>query len=130
MINNKSWTTYQIWYIILSMEFEVQILESAANFLRSLNLKLKAKAYRTIRLLEEFGPFLAEPHSKKFKGYKSLSELRVKQGSNICRLFYFHQKGKIYIITSGYVKKDRKTSKSELHKAERIKKQFMEEYHE
>ena len=112
------------------MEYEIQILESAAKFLRSLNLKLKAKAYRTIRLLEEFGPFLAEPHSKKIKGYKSLYEIRVKQGSNICRFFYFHHKGKVYIVTSGYLKKDRKTRKSELYRAEKIMNQFMEENHE
>lgn len=112
------------------MEYEVQILEPAASFLRSLNLKLRVKAYRTLRLLEEFGPFLAEPHSKKIKGYKSLYELRVKQGSNICRFFYFHQKGKVYIITSGYIKKDRKTSRSELILAEKLMKQFMEENHE
>jgi len=73
---------------------------------------------------------LAEPHSKKIKGYKSLYELRVKQGSDICRFFYFHQKGKIYIITSGYIKKDKKTSKSELLTADNIKKQFLEENHE
>jgi len=112
------------------MEYEVQILKPASKFLRSLNLKLRAKAYRTIRLLEEFGPFLAEPHSKKIKGYKSLYELRVKQGSNICRFFYFHQKGKVYIVTSGYLKKDRKTSKSELYSAEKIMNQYMEENHE
>ena len=73
---------------------------------------------------------MAEPHSKKIKGYKSLYELRVKQGSDICRFFYFHQKGKIYIITSGYIKKDKKTSKSELLTADNIKKQFLEENHE
>jgi len=112
------------------MDYEVQILEPATSFLKSLNLKLRAKAYRTIRLLGEFGPFLSEPHSKKIKGYKSLYELRVKQGSNICRFFYFHQKDKVYIVTSGYVKKDRKTSKSELITAEKLMKQFMEENHE
>ena len=112
------------------MEYEVQILESAASFLKSLDIKLRAKAFRTLRLLEEFGPFLAEPHSKKIKGYKSLYELRVKQGSNICRFFYFHQKGKVYIVTSGYIKKDRKTSKSELISAENLMKQFKEENHE
>jgi len=112
------------------MEYEVQLLESATSFLRSLNLKLRAKAYRTLRLLEEFGPFLAEPHSKKIKGYKSLYELRIKQGSNICRFFYFHQKGKVYIVISGYIKKDRKTSKSELISAEKLMKQFMEENYE
>ena len=112
------------------MEYEVQILESAVNFLRSLNLKLKAKVYRTIRLLEEFGPYLAEPHSKKIKGYKSLYELRIKQGSNICRFFYFHKKGKVYIVTSGYLKKDTKTSKSELISAEKLMRQYREDNHE
>ena len=112
------------------MEYEVQILEPAVSFLKSLNLKLRAKVYRTIRLLGEFGPFLAEPHSQKMKGYKSLYELRVKQGSDICRFFYFHQKGKVYVVTSGYVKKSMKTSKSELITAEKMMQQFMEENHE
>lgn len=112
------------------MDYEVSLLEPAENFLLSLEVKMKAKANRTIRLLQEFGPYLAEPHSKNIKGIKSLSELRVKQGNNICRFFYFHYKNKIYIVTSGFIKKDRKTSKKELKLAEKLMKKFMEESNE
>ena len=112
------------------MGYEVRILQPAVKFLETLDIKMKAKAYRTISLLKEFGPFLTEPHSKKITGIKDLYELRIKQASNICRLFYFHSDGKVYIIASGYVKKSNKTSKSELDKAERIMNQFMEENHE
>jgi len=40
--------------------------------------------------------------------YEKLFELRVKHGSNICRLFYFYFRNNIYIVTSGYLKKDQK----------------------
>lgn len=112
------------------MGYEVRVLTSATDFLETLEVKLKAKTYRSIKLLQEFGPFLSEPHSKKIKGFKSLYELRVKQGSNICRLFYFHHKGKVYVVTSGFIKKENKTNKNELVKAEKIMNKFMEDYHE
>ena len=102
------------------MNYEVIILESAKEFLDSLDVKLKAKSFRAIQLLCEFGPFISEPHSKKVTGVDSLFELRVIQGSNICRFFYFHDKGKVYVIISGYVKKDQKLKKSEIDKALKI----------
>nr|WP_232423399.1 type II toxin-antitoxin system RelE/ParE family toxin [Leptospira weilii] len=45
------------------------------------------------------------------KGYSGLFELRIKQGSNIFRLFYFFEKERVVIITSGFVKKEQKTDK-------------------
>ncbi len=111
------------------MRYEVRVLPSAVQFLDSLDVKMKAKAYRTISLLQDFGSFLKEPHSKKISKIKNLYELRVKQSSNICRLFYFHFNNKVYIVTSGYMKKSNKTSRSELEKAEHIMNQFMEENH-
>jgi len=56
--------------------------------------------------------------------------LRIIQGNNICRLFYFHWKDKIYIITSGYIKKTNKTNKREIEKAENIMNNFMEKNNE
>ena len=67
------------------MNYEVIILDPAKDFLDSLEIKLRAKSYRTIQLLTEFGPFLSEPHSKKISGIDSLYELRIIQGNNICR---------------------------------------------
>jgi phage-related protein len=102
------------------MNYEVIVLVSAKEFLDSLDVKLKAKSFRTIQLLCEFGPFLSEPHSKKVSGINGLFELRVIQGNNICRFFYFHDKEKVYVITSGFIKKDQKLKKSEIDKALKI----------
>ena len=102
------------------MTYEVIILSPAKEFIDSLELKLKAKSFRTIQLLTEFGPFLSEPHSKKISGYNGLFELRVIQGNNICRLFYFHEKGKVYVVTNGYIKKDNKLKKSEVEMAMKL----------
>ncbi len=60
------------------MNFKVEITESAADFILSLDSKMQAK----------------------IKGSDFLYELRVKVGSNICRLFYFFWKNKTYIVTS------------------------------
>jgi phage-related protein len=78
-------------------------------------------------LLKEFGSFLKEPHSKPLKGYKDLFELRVKQGSNIIRLFYFHHNSTLFIITSGYHKKEQKTDKRQILKAINLMNSYLEQ---
>ena len=72
---------------------------------------------------------LKEPHSKKLKGY-DIYELRVKLASDIVRLFYFYDDEQLYVITSGFVKKQNKTSKREIERAIRTKKEYEEEHHE
>ncbi|UID82707.1 type II toxin-antitoxin system RelE/ParE family toxin [Leptospira interrogans] len=99
------------------MKFKIQLLEPAEEFLLKLENKLKAKAFKTIELLGEFGPELREPFSKKIQGFEGLFELRIKQSSNICRFFYFFEKDRVVILTSGYIKKEQKTSKDQLIKA-------------
>ena len=99
------------------MNFKVILTEEASRFIVSLPVKMQAKIQRTIDLLKEFGYMLPKPHSKKLIGIKDLFELRIKLGNNVCRLFYFHWKNKIYVITSGYMKKSRKTDQSEIKKA-------------
>ena len=109
------------------MKYDVLILEPAKIFLSNCDIKLRAKAFRTIELLQEFGPVLKEPHSKKIVGTKDLYELRVKFSTNICRLFYFHHNNKIYVITSGYIKKEHKLNKQEIEKALKLMKLFKED---
>jgi len=112
------------------VNYKIEILEPAYEFISSLEIKFKAKTYRTIELLKEFGPFLKEPHSKSLKGHKGLFELRTQFGNNTLRLFYFHHKSSLYIITSGYVKKDDKTDKNQITKAMDLMKIYMEQNHE
>jgi phage-related protein len=105
---------------------EVTLLDPARRFIVGLDAKLKAKTLRTIDLLAEFGSRLSMPYARKLAGY-DLWELRVRHGSDICRLFYFHQGHEIYVVTSGYVKKADRTSTAQIGRAERLRKQFVAE---
>lgn len=58
-----------------------------AEFIFSLDSKMKAKVLRTIDLLENNGPLLRELYSK-FLG-NGIFELKVKQGKDIIRVLYF-----------------------------------------
>lgn len=106
------------------MTFEVILLEPAVDFLRTVEPKLRAKAFRTIELLKEFGPQTPMPHARKLTGYE-LFELRVRFGSNICRLFYFPDEGTAFVIASGYIKKTNKTDKREIERALRFKAEYV-----
>ncbi len=110
------------------MHFEVKVLPPAYAFISSLNPKMKAKVYRGIDLLKLFGFRLCEPHAKTLKNAEGLKELRVKVATDICRLFYFHHNEKLYVCTSGYIKKTDKTDEQEIQRALRIRNDFLQEY--
>jgi phage-related protein len=109
------------------MAYEVNILETAKNFLDKLEPKLRAKSYRTIQMLAQFGPVLTLPHSRKIVGTEDLYELRVQQGNNVCRLFYFYYNKEIYIVLSGFIKKQQKTDLKEIEKALGIRRKYVED---
>ena len=102
-------------------------MPDAVGFIEGLGPKIKAKVLRTIDLLEEFGPFLREPHSKKIKGTKELFELRIKQGSDAVRMFYFYFKDNVYVLTSGLIKKTNKIERNQIKKAEALMIEYMED---
>lgn len=106
------------------MSYTVEIMGPALDFVQTLEIKMRAKVFRTVGLLERFGCQLPLPHSKTLKGCGGLKELRVKLGSNIVRLFYFHHEGRVYVVTSGYVKKDQKTDPREIERAIRLMNEF------
>ena len=110
--------------VYFDMQYEVILLEPSTDFLRTLDEKLQAKAFRAIELLGHFGPFLPMPHAKKLSGY-DLWELRIQQGGKICRLFYFHDRERIYVVTSGYVKKSESTDPKEIGRALRLKAEYL-----
>jgi phage-related protein len=78
-------------------------------------------------LVVSFGPVLTLPHSRKIGGTKDLYELRVQQGHNICRLFYFYHDERIYIVLSGFIKKQQKTDPKEIEKALAIRRKYVED---
>jgi phage-related protein len=109
------------------MDFTVRLLAPAYEFIESLPLKMQNKIYRSIDLLREFGFRLPEPYSKTLKDSSGLKELRVKLATDICRLFYFHYKEKVYVVASGYVKKKDKTDKDEICRALRLREEIIKE---
>ena len=111
---------------ILIVEYEVILLEQAVSFLKTLDLKMRMKVKFVLDLLSVKGNFLTEPYSKNITGHKNLKELRIRQGSKICRLFYFHGKGKVYIVVNGFIKKSRKTKPSEINKAIKLMNGYLE----
>ena len=88
-----------------------------ADFIRSLNVKLRAKVIADLHLLEEYGNMAREPLSKHLGD--GLFEVRSKVGSDIARLLYFFDGGRIIIVTNGFVKKQRKTPSREIELAKR-----------
>ncbi|MBD3314426.1 MAG: type II toxin-antitoxin system RelE/ParE family toxin [Chitinivibrionales bacterium] len=109
------------------MEYDVRLLDPANEFIDSLPGKMQAKVYHTIDMLKEFGYQLKEPWSKTLRNAEGMKELRVKLASNICRLFYFHHKDKLYVVTSGYTKKRDKTDKREIERALRLMHEVLRE---
>ena len=86
-----------------------------ADFLDSLPLLVLTKVRHVLRLLQEFGPQLRQPYSKKLTGYSKLFELRT-SGSSPIRLLYTVSKGK-FIILHGLVKKTNQTPAREIKTA-------------
>ena len=61
------------------------------------------------------------------EGTEGLYEIRVKQGSDIFRIFCFFDEGKLVVLANGFQKKSQKTPKSEIEKALKIKKEYESE---
>lgn len=85
------------------------------DFIDQLQSSQKAKITRCIDLLEEYGPLIKEPHSKKLSGYANLYELRS-SGSSPVRLLYSRLSDKFLVLHS-FIKKTNKTPIREINTA-------------
>jgi len=89
------------------------------EFLVGLESKMRTKAIHELRLLREKGNSLREPFSKAMG--EGVFELRVQQGSNNTRIFYFFYVRSRIVLTNGFVKKTQRTPLKELDRAKRYK---------
>lgn len=96
------------------------------DFVRSLEPKMKAKVLRTIDLLEVNGTTLRDPISSSMGD--GIFELRVKQSSDISRVFYFFFVGNKAVLTNGFIKKTQKTPKREIELARKYKADYERRY--
>lgn len=68
-----------------------------------------------------------EKFLKYMTGTDGLYEMRIEYGSNIYRVFCFFDEGQLVILLNGFQKKSQKTPNKEIEKAERLKKEYLEE---
>lgn len=85
------------------------------DFIRSLDVKIKAKVVSDLHILEILGNTAREPLSKYVSD--GIFELRSIAGSSIVRILYFFDGNKVIIATNGFVKKQQKTPLDEIDKA-------------
>jgi len=91
------------------------------DFMASLTEGVRKKIHYGLDLLAT-----QERVSKKFAVYLSdgLYELRTEYESNIYRIFFVFDEGKIVVLFNGFQKKTQKTPESEIDKALKIKNEY------
>lgn len=125
---------HYISYVIYNetMKWEIELYTKENNdtpvmdFIQSLPVKLQAKIYREIDLLEEFGINLGYPHTSCLKGNNNhgLWELRIKFGSDISRILYFLPVKRKFVLLHGFIKKSDETPDRELETARKRKEDY------
>ncbi len=94
------------------------------EFINSLDVKMRAKVYGMLSILQDKGNMLREPYSKHLDD--GIFELRCKVGSNITRvLYFFYYEGNI-VLTNGFVKKTQKTPPGEIALAKERRADYIE----
>ena len=88
--------------------------------------KVKDKITWTLELIEQLEK-VPETYLKHIENTDGLYEVRVKQGSDIFRIFCFFDKGKLIVLANGFQKKTQKTPKKEIDKALKIKQEYENE---
>ena len=88
--------------------------------------KVKDKIIWTFKLIETI-PQVPEEYLKHMEGTDGLYEIRVQIGSDIFRIFCFFDEGKLIVLANGFQKKTQKTPKSEIVKANKIKREYEDE---
>ena len=96
------------------------------DFYATLNPEVRKKFNWTLQLISEIDR-VPEKYFSHMTGSSGLFEIRVEVGSNIYRTFSFFDEGKLIVLINGFIKKTRKTPKSEIELAEILKKQYFDE---
>ena len=116
----------------MGKKFTVEFYEKESGekpcleFLNTLEVKLRAKAFRDLSLLEEKGTDLRLPYSEHLDD--GIFELRTKQSTNIVRNLYFFFVGNKIIVTHGFRKKTQKTPPGEIVRAKEYRRDYLARY--
>ena len=94
------------------------------DFLNSLSGKVAQKITWVLRLLEDL-EVIPSSYFKKLVGTEEIWKCRVQFGSNAYRIFCFFLGNSVVVLTHGYVKKNQKTPKQEIERAEVYRRDFL-----
>lgn len=97
-----------------------------ADFFEKQKQKVKDKILWTLRIIET-QQHIPTDYFDHITETDELYEIRIKQGSDIFRIFCFFDEGKLIVLANGFQKKTQKTPKSEIEKALKIKKEYEQE---
>jgi phage-related protein len=97
--------------------------EPVADFIVSLPYETRAKVFRLIDLLGEYGVLLKEPYTRQVRD--KIRELRIKDNKGAIRVLYLTYTGKRFILLHGFFKKTEKTPEKEIKIAENRMKDFI-----
>lgn len=93
------------------------------DFLDTLNDKQGAKVLRGMQLVREFGPELGMPYVETIQ--HGIHCLRIKQGSDIFRVFFFVGSTRTIVFLHGFRKKTPKTPPREITRAVHYRSDFL-----
>jgi phage-related protein len=99
--------------------------EYFVDFYKDLDGKVKSKIQYVFELIMQ-----VDRVPKKFlapmTGYDGLFEIRIEYTSNIYRVFCCFDEGELIVLFNGFQKKTRKTPKSEIERAMRLKSEYFQ----
>lgn len=96
--------------------------EPVARYLKTLDIKVRVKFYKLLKLLENLGPNLKRPYADLLKN--KIYELRIKHGSNQYRTLYFFFERDYIVMTHGFTKKTDQVPEVEIKRAEAYRQDF------
>jgi len=95
------------------------------DFYKKQSLVVRKKIDWSILLIRTMR-IVPEKYLKHLTNTNGLWEIRVSAGNGIFRIFCFFDKGNLIILLSGFQKKTQKTPKTEIKRAEKLKKEYYE----
>lgn len=98
--------------------------EPVADFIDALPDKTRAKVFRIIKMLKDYGVLLKEPYTRQVKG--KIRELRIKDNQGAIRILYFTFTGRRFILIHGFIKKTEKTPLRDIELAEKRMYDFLQ----
>ena len=109
--------------------FSVDFYETSAGtcpakeFIESQGVKMRAKIYWTLNLLEEHGQSLRMPYSESLG--EGIFQIRAQVGNDITRVLYLFVVDREIILTNGFVKKTQETPPSEIELAKKYRADYL-----